>query len=527
MKRKLFILLAVFFLAGCSLEEFRQDVCSSDGLSFSIDDARAFFEADYSAFRTKAQGNALPSRFSPGDYTPMWEDAEYSVLGSCAAYDVSILPERSLVAIRSEFGMSGARAERLRVYQKLVVMKNTASGVMGSYILSLIPDVGSDDRRIPQRFLSRGADKGGFSGIAVYTSASSGSLHSVQQFKDGVKVRGVNLDSGEGSRLVRCRKAMSILSGIVILSKKSVTTKSGEDMWDDWYDDGWDYGDADDYTYIGDGIYEDENGDLYMDIDGDGVIDAFLLEEPDDDDDEWPEEDDDWPEDEPDDIPDGDTSPEDPDEFWDGSEYGGGSGPGDEISSAYDGLTSEQIVSVKMNNLIISLGNDLGSVKLGLSVVFGTPKGSPFASIDINYQDLWAKQRDYTIVISGDLNDIQQSLVLAHEFMHLKLFQISQDAGSPPELVMVNPELLGIINLYYANREQNGYWLNDAHHYYMGQHVEEMEQLLRDSFPGMPEEFYEYGKWGGGAFSSTAFDSLPFEERLAIVTYLKQIGLLL
>ena len=61
----------------------------------------------------------------------------------------------------------------------------------------------------------------------------------------------------------------------------------------------------------------------------------------------------------------------------------------------------------------------------------------------------------------------------------------------------------------------------------MGQHVEEMEQLLRDSFPGMPEEFYEYGKWGGGAFSSTAFDSLPFEERLAIVTYLKQIGLLL
>ena len=89
MKRKLFILLAVFFLAGCSLEEFRQDVCSSDGLSFSIYEAREFFETDYSAFRTKAQVNALPSRFSPGDYTPMWEDAECSVLGSCAAYDVS------------------------------------------------------------------------------------------------------------------------------------------------------------------------------------------------------------------------------------------------------------------------------------------------------------------------------------------------------------------------------------------------------------------------------------------------------
>ena len=334
MKSRIILMFAVLTgLCSCQVAELSSGRHGVGDVAFSIDDAREFFEADYSAFRTKAQCNALPSRFSPGDYTPMWEDAEYSVSGSCAAYDVAVLPERSLVAIRSEFGMNGARAERLRVYQKLVVMKNTASGVMGSYILSLIPDVGSDDRRIPQRFLSRGADKGGFSGIAVYTSSSSGSLHSVQQFKDGVKVRGVNLDSGEGSRLVRCRKAMSILSGIVILSKKSVTTKAGEDMWDDWYDDGWDYGDAGDYTYIGDGIYEDENGDLYMDINGDGVIDAFLLEgsecTPDDDEDDWPEEDDDdWPEDEQDDIPDGDggTSPEDPDEFWDGSEYGGGVG---------------------------------------------------------------------------------------------------------------------------------------------------------------------------------------------------------
>ena len=305
-KSRIILMLAVLTgLCSCQVAELSSGRHDVGDVSFSIDDAREFFETDYSAFRTKGQDNALPSRFSPGDYTPMWEDAEYSVSGSCAAYDVAVLPERSLVAIRSEFGMNGARAERLRVYQKLVVMKNTASGVMGSYILSLIPDVGSDDRRIPQRFLSRGADKGGFSGIAVYTSSSSGSLHSVQQFKDGVKVRGVNLDNDKGSRLVRCRKAMSILSGIVILSKKSVTTKAGEDMWDDWYDDGWDYGDADDYTYIGDGIYEDENGDLYMDIDGDGVIDAFLLEgsectpEPDEEDKEkWPEGDEDWPKDE-------------------------------------------------------------------------------------------------------------------------------------------------------------------------------------------------------------------------------------
>ena len=55
--------------------------------------------------------------------------------------------------------------------------------------------------------------------------------------------------------------------------------------------------------------------------------------------------------------------------------------------------------------------------------------------------------------------------------------------------------------------------------------MEEMEQLLRDSFPGMPEEFYEYGKWGGGAFNSTAFRSLPIEERMNVEDYLSRMGL--
>ena len=39
----------------------------------------------------------------------------------------------------------------------------------------------------------------------------------------------------------------------------------------------------------------------------------------------------------------------------------------------------------------------------------------------------------------------------------------------------------------------------------MGQHIEEMEQVLRQAFPNRDEEFYEYGKWGGGAFASDAF----------------------
>ena len=96
MKSRIILMLAVLTgLCSCQVAELSSGRNGVGDVAFSIDEAREFFEADYSAFRTKAQCNALPSRFSPGDYTPMWKDAEYSVLGSCAAYDVSIRWETS------------------------------------------------------------------------------------------------------------------------------------------------------------------------------------------------------------------------------------------------------------------------------------------------------------------------------------------------------------------------------------------------------------------------------------------------
>lgn len=47
-----------------------------------------------------------------------------------ASYDVDILADRSIFAIRSKFGSSGAKAQKLKVYQKLVVRLNVESGKM-------------------------------------------------------------------------------------------------------------------------------------------------------------------------------------------------------------------------------------------------------------------------------------------------------------------------------------------------------------------------------------------------------------
>ncbi len=88
-----------------------------------------------------------------------------------------------------------------------------------------------------------------------------------------------------------------------------------------------------------------------------------------------------------------------------------------------------------------------------------------------------------------------------------------------------NPDLQRILNQYFA-ADPDGNWLNDGHHEYMGRHVDEMEELLRESFPGRDEEFYEYGKWGGGAFNSKAFDNLNKEDQNRIYSYLRELGIL-
>ena len=59
----------------------------------------------------------------------------------------------------------------------------------------------------------------------------------------------------------------------------------------------------------------------------------------------------------------------------------------------------------------------------------------------------------------------------------------------------------------------------------MGNHIAEMESMLRKAFPGQSEDFYRYGRWGGGAVDSDAFKNLTQAERDAIRKYLKEIGL--
>ena len=200
MKHKLLLFLAVISITGCSLQELRHEDRPAASRAFGVEEAKEFFEKDYMGLLTRSQDSGIQrksfkGKLHPGDFTPLWDKAVYSESDGVVAYDVDILADRSIIAIRSKFGPSGAKAERLKVYQKLVVRRNVQSGKMASYVLSLIPDVGCDDRRLPDRFSSRG-EKGNFSGIAVYTTTDRGALVRVQEYKDGVLQRGVYIPSG-------------------------------------------------------------------------------------------------------------------------------------------------------------------------------------------------------------------------------------------------------------------------------------------------------------------------------------------
>ena len=282
MKHKLLLLLIVLSITGCSLQELRHEERPTTSRAFGVEEAKEFFEKDYMGLLTRSQDSGIQrksfkGKLHPGDFTPLWDKAVYSESDGVAAYDVDILADRSIIAIRSKFGPSGAKAERLKVYQKLVVRRNVQSGKMASYVLSLIPDVGCDDRRIPEKFRSRG-EKGNFSGLAVYTTTDRGALVRVQEYKDGVLQRGVYIPSGKGSYADRCRKAREILDGTALMSRRNIMTRSGEDYWEDSWDDN-DYSDLDinDLEDLGEGVYTDGNGHYYIDIDYDGDIDLETI----------------------------------------------------------------------------------------------------------------------------------------------------------------------------------------------------------------------------------------------------------
>ena len=286
----LWCLLAI--LSGCTTAQFdkHHSSDSSPEPKLSLDEAKAAFEETYSIALTKSgSGNGHRNKLSPGEFTPLWDNAAYSENPKACSYDVKLITERKVYAIVAEFRNGKSVAEKVQVHQRLVTIKNESYPRTCCYILSLIPDYGCDGgNRMEERFRCC-SDKGLFSGLAVYSALGSSAILRIDRYRNGTRLDGVYIPAGNGSKESRLEKAASMLRGIILINRRAVTTKSfGEDFWDD--DDDWDYGETDDYTDVGGGYFEDSDGNLYFDTDGDGMPDSMVIDDsvctPDEDDDD-------------------------------------------------------------------------------------------------------------------------------------------------------------------------------------------------------------------------------------------------
>ena len=298
MKKRIYIYIGMFlsltalFLWNCTDTigfDFYGDRDAHD--DFTIDEAKAFFEKQYSrnmplSRSIEEKGN---KRLTPGDFVPLWDKAVPSAKGRLECYDIPIKNDIHYKAIYSTYENGKARAYSVNVYQKLVVVKNKNNGNMGTYILNLIPDAEYDKKylkKVGDRFINC-ADKGGFSGIAFYTMPNLDMILRVNYYKDGVKKRGVFLAGKKEDMEEKMRIAYSIIDGVVVKGKKKVSTRSyGEDDWwddgwwededwDNWEDGGWESDSG--FITIGDSLwYVDENGNAFKmeDFDGDGILET-------------------------------------------------------------------------------------------------------------------------------------------------------------------------------------------------------------------------------------------------------------
>ena len=179
---------------------------------------------------------------SPGDFVPNWDAAVGSVNNGLACYDIPITPTYHFKAIYVDERNGKPSAGKVNVYQKLVIVKDVKSNRMDQYILTLIPSQLYDSRNGVQtcnNFINC-ADKGGFTGVALYSCVYSQVTARISTYKNGVKTGGVFLlnASGKTNLSDKYEQARTLASTVYIQKKKMVLTR-GEDDYDYTYDGGW------------------------------------------------------------------------------------------------------------------------------------------------------------------------------------------------------------------------------------------------------------------------------------------------
>ena len=239
-----FLPVLVFWLAGCT-DEFLSSPSVKTGMKdFTLDEAQEYFRSEAEKEGARSRGESEVKALSPGDFVPDWDGAVGSSSSGLACYDIPIEADYRYEAVYAEERHGTMSVERVSVYQKLIIVKDVKSDRMSQYILTLIPSKAYDARygsSVCDRFITR-SDKGGFSGIAVYSCVYSAYTARVDTYKDGVKREGVFLLNGTDRSVsdAKADYARSLVSSLQILRGKRPLSRGeydGDYYVDYTYDD--------------------------------------------------------------------------------------------------------------------------------------------------------------------------------------------------------------------------------------------------------------------------------------------------
>lgn len=247
MRRNYYLLFTVFaFLAffsySCVDEDFFSTTHRHEFNDFSLEEAKTYFRERSENQLSRSDGSDENLPLSPGDFVPLWDGAVPSVMNGLACYDIPISETSSYHAIISEEHNGTITARQVKVYQKLVILKNLNDGMMSQYILSLIPSKSYElqkGKQIPELFTTRG-DKGGFSGIAIYSCLYTGVTARVDTYNKGRKVNGVFLlDTKNHEELnSKIETAKELLCMLSLQKRKKILSRGESDYGYD-IDGGW------------------------------------------------------------------------------------------------------------------------------------------------------------------------------------------------------------------------------------------------------------------------------------------------
>lgn len=313
MKTYIYAVLCVMILAlvfvNCADDELEKTSTQPTEMKdFTLQEAKDFFKKQIESKAAKTRVIRKHDRRSlcPDDFVPNWDAAEASSQGDLASYDIPIQTSIRYKALACDFTGGQASAYEVDAPQKLIIVKDTKTGLLGQYILTLIPDKECNARykkEICDKFINC-SDKGQFTGVAIYTNPQNNMIVRANRYEKGEKVQGVFLPGDKETLVERAKILESIIGGLILKQMPAISTRSfGEGGYDNWGDDYWNDnnnypdnnypdnnnpdipGNDDEWIYehyinMGGGFFIDMvTGTVLIDTNGDGKPDSVWLPE--------------------------------------------------------------------------------------------------------------------------------------------------------------------------------------------------------------------------------------------------------